>query len=302
MGDWKTDIRNQLVDVRGCVEPGTQRRQALLQGGLKRLSTSHAMDTTAFDALRIHQQHWARAYCVGLSVREAAITGRASAYLNDMWVANTPLEPVALAARHVPPRSQWPDGVQYIKARLAEKDLVRGTAMSTTSPLRTFLDVARLDGAAHALVIADWLVKRGKFTSAQLQTLVELQPTFPGKVAARFAAQHASPRPDSAPEAYARGLLLAAGITDVQANVWVLDGKYRVDLLINGWLIVEIDGGVKYDGTTYGKTDDELRKEKRRQDEIENDRFKVLRFSPRYLEQRPAEFLTTVRRWLAKGF
>ena len=63
-----------------------------------------------------------------------------------------------------------------------------------------------------------------------------------------------------------------------------------------------IDGWVKYDGTTYGKTDEELLKEKRRQNEIENDRFKVLRFSPRYLEERPEEFIATVRKWLARGY
>lgn len=299
MGDWKTDIRSQLVDVRGA---DSSQRLALLNNELIRLSTTHALSRTTYTELQRNQQHWARAYCVGLSVRQAVITGRASAYLNDMWVANTPLDRVALVARHVPPRSQWPDGVQYVKGRLAERDLVRGTAMSTTSPLRTFFDVARFDGFAHALVVADWLVKHGGCTPDRLRTLVEIQPTFPGKVAARFAAQHVSTRPDSAPESYARGLLLAAGITNVQVNVWVLGGKYRVDLLINGWLVIEIDGWIKYDGETYGKTDEQLMKEKQRQNEIENDRFKVLRFSPRYLEEHPDKFIATVRKWLAKGY
>ena len=43
-------------------------------------------------------------------------------------------------------------------------------------------------------------------------------------------------------------------------------------------------------------------KEKQRQNEIENDRFKVLRFSPRYLEEHPDKFIATVRKWLAKGY
>lgn len=298
MGGWKTGIRNQLIDVRGCVEPGNDRRQALLDGELVRLSTSHALGRDAFDALRIHQQHWARAYCVGLSMRKAVLTGRASAYLNDMWVANTPLDQVHAVLKSVPPRQAWPSGVVYIQRTLTEDQIRRGTAMSTTTTLQTFFDIARIDGFAHALVAADWLVKFGGYTPAQLQKLVELSPRFTGKPVARRAAACASTLPDSAPESYARGLLLAAGFTDVRANVTLTEWGYRVDLLIDGWLVIEIDGLVKYDDTTYGPAQEALLNEKKRADRIGNAGFPILRFSPSYLERHPDKFIATVReRW-----
>ncbi|OFT27676.1 hypothetical protein HMPREF3171_10870 [Corynebacterium sp. HMSC08F01] len=292
MGEWKTEIRTNLVDVRG---------QTYLSSDLLRLSTSHALARRSYDALKIHQQHWARAYCAGLAVHAAVITGRASAYLNDMWVVNTPLDQVALVLPSVPRRSTWPAGVRYVQRTLPASRIRRGEAMSTTSPLQTFLDIARLDGFTHALVAADWLVQRGGFTPAQLQHLVETEPRFPGKPAARLAAQHASTLSESAPEAYARALLIEAGITDVRANVTLTRWRYRVDLLINGWLGVEIDGRVKYDDTTFGPASKALLDEKTRADRLGNAGHPLLRYAPRYLEEHPEEFVGAVRARLELG-
>ena len=74
-----------------------------------------------------------------------------------------------------------------------------------------------------------------------------------------------------------------------------LDG---VDLLIDGWLVIEIDGLVKYDDTTYGPAQEALLNEKKRADRIGNAGFPILRFSPSYLERHPDKFIATVReRW-----
>lgn len=291
MGEWKTEIRNELVDVRA---------EHVARGHLVQLSTSHALARAAYDALKVHQRHWARAYCAGLAAHSAVITGRASAYLNDMWVANTPLDHVTLVLKSVPPKSQWPDGVRYIRANLSDRDIVRGEKMSTTSPLRTFFDIARHDGFAHALVAADWLVQFGGYNQAQLLARIESAPRFAGKPVARLAAQFSSTLSESAPEAYARGLLIAAGITNVRVNVKVTEWGYRVDLLIDGWLVIEIDGRVKYDNETYGPAHKALLDEKTRADRINNAGYPILRFAPRYLEEHPEKFVASVRDWLAK--
>ncbi len=292
MGEWKTKIRNGLVDVRA---------DHVVVGHLVQLSTSHALARGAYDALKIHQRHWAKAYCTGLAVRAAILTGRASAYLNDMWVVNTPLDEVVLVLKSVPPRTTWPSGVRYLQRSLPESRIRRGEAMSTASPLQTFLDVARLDGFTHALVAADWLVQFGGFTPVTLQDLVEREPRFPGKPAARLAARHASNLSESAPEAYARALLIEAGFTDVRANVKVTRWGYRVDLLIDGWLVVEIDGRVKYDNETYGPAHKALLDEKTRADRIGNAGFPILRFAPRYLETNPRDFVAEVRARTERG-
>ena len=135
----------------------------------------------------------------------------------------------------------------------------------------------------------------------QLQHLVETEPRFPGKPAARLAARHASTLSESAPEAYARALLIEAGITDVRANVTLTRWRYRVDLLINGWLGVEIDGRVKYDDTTFGPASKALLDEKTRADRLGNAGHPLLRYAPRYLEEHPEEFVGAVRARLELG-
>ena len=289
MGDWKTELRGQLIDIRVRRALPRETHEALLRGRLQALSTSHAIDAVVYLSLPVNQRHWLRAYCVGLSTHNAVITGRASAYLNDMWVANTPLQEVQVVLKSVPPRTQWPAGVRYIQT--TARDIVRGDHMSTTSPFQTFLHIARFDGFPHALVTADWLVQFGGYSVASLQREVAMSPRVPGIAVATRAAAHASTRSDSAPEAFMRGLLLNAGYTDLEINPVVTNKRYRVDLLYRGRIAVEMDGLVKMDGTTYGPTDQAFRKEKFRQDHITNRGIDFLRVAPWLVEREPERFL-----------
>ena len=69
-----------------------------------------------------------------------------------------------------------------------------------------------------------------------------------------------------------------------------------MDLLINGWLIVEIDGDVKYDGETYGRTDDVIRAERSREKALQNTGRVVVRVSdPRETPEVVAHALATFR-------
>ncbi|GAA0205571.1 hypothetical protein [Corynebacterium riegelii] len=289
MGDWKKELRGQLIDIRVHRTLPRETHEALQRGRLQTLSTSHAIDAVAYLSLPVNQQHWLRAYCVGLSMRNAVITGRASAYLNDMWVANTPLHEVQVVLKSVPPRPSWPAGVRYIQT--TTRDIVRGDHMSTTSPFQTFLHIARFDGFPHALTTADWLVQYGGFSVASLQREVAMSPRVPGIGVAACAAAHASTRSESAPEAFMRGLLIHAGYTDLEVNPVVTDKRYRVDLLHRHRLAVEMDGLVKMDGATYGPTDQAFRKEKFRQDYITNHGIDFLRVAPWLVEREPERFL-----------
>lgn len=297
MGDWKDELRTQLIDARPQLDLDIGVKEQLAAGRLLRLSAAHAIADDYFLQLPVHQRHWLRAFCIGSAARKAVVTGRASAYLNGMWVANTPLDTVHLILKSTPPPAQWPAGVQYIRADLGAGDIISGTNLSTTSLFRTFMDIARFDGFLHALVAADYLVKFKDFTPDSLQRKVATSKRFRGIAAARRAAECCSTRPDSAPESYARALLIADGYTDIQANVEIYAGgrRYRVDIIIDGWLVIEIDGAVKYDGETFGKTDDVLRKEKRRENDLTNAGKRVLRFPPYDLEHNPAQFLKLVR-------
>ena len=73
--------------------------------------------------------------------------------------------------------------------------------------------------------------------------------------------------------------------------------NYRADLVINGWLVIEIDGNVKY----RHEVEEVIRAEHRRQQDILNKGYIVLRFSPEQLSARPDYFQETVGKHLARG-
>ncbi|QPK78938.1 DUF559 domain-containing protein [Corynebacterium lizhenjunii] len=98
-------------------------------------------------------------------------------------------------------------------------------------------------------------------------------------------------------EALAYALLHYEGISARQ-QVNVLEG-IRVDLLVGKSVVVEIDGEVKYSNSWDGRSADEMiRDERRREVRLQNAGYRVLRFSPGELFQRPVEFVQTVRRWM----
>lgn len=100
-------------------------------------------------------------------------------------------------------------------------------------------------------------------------------PRFKGSAVVREALELSIPNSGSASETRARLLLLGlTGIASMVAQAPFIDEEtgetYYVDFLINGWLILEVDGDVKYDGVTYGKTDEVIRKERRREKSLQN--------------------------------
>lgn len=128
-------------------------------------------------------------------------------------------------------------------------------------------------------------------------------PQFRGARAVREALGLFIPNAGSALESHARVLLVLSdvpGIESIAAQAAIRDPAtgetYYVDLLINGWLIVEIDGDVKYDGETYGRTDDVIRAERSREKALQNTGRVVVRVSdPRETPEVVAHALATFR-------
>lgn len=107
----------------------------------------------------------------------------------------------------------------------------------TTSLLRTVIDCARCLPLREALVIADAALRRG--LDAGVLRAAARRAAGPGAVAVRAVADLADARAESPIESCLR--LVAAGLGDVVPQVWI-DGVGRVDLLLNGWLVLEADG------------------------------------------------------------
>lgn len=99
-------------------------------------------------------------------------------------------------------------------------------------------------------------------------------------------------------ESVVRADLLDSGIPmkiEVQKKIL----NYYSDICIDGWLVVEIDGNVKYDGTFSDPTT-AIIDERRREKEITNAGYRVLRLSPQQLST-PDELLELVKRELDFG-
>ena len=88
-----------------------------------------------------------------------------------------------------------------------------------------------------------------------------------------------------------RGVEKQLGITEIVPQAWFStrsrQGKLqrrRVDLLVNGFLVIEIDGFIKYDerflqerGVTYRQV---MEDERHRERQIQNQGYQVLRLAP----------------------
>ncbi|QYH19218.1 DUF559 domain-containing protein [Corynebacterium aquatimens] len=71
---------------------------------------------------------------------------------------------------------------------------------------------------------------------------------------------------------------------------------YFADILIDDWLIIEIDGDVKYDGPD---AEEVRQREFNRQKRITNMGYVILRFSPDFIRNNPDRFIAEVREALA---
>ncbi len=117
---------------------------------------------------------------------------------------------------------------------------------------------------AFAVAILDSAVRK------QLCTTWELSAEFETAPRLARALRHVDARAESGTESVARERLRSAGI---EAELQVQIGKHRVDLLISGRLVVELDSKEFHD------TESAFEKDRRRDAELTRRGYRVLRFS-----------------------
>ena len=92
----------------------------------------------------------------------------------------------------------------------------------------------------------------------------------------------------------ARVRLVLADMGRVREQVRI--GGHRVDLLVDDETIVEVDGAVKYDGVTFNRPVDEvIRAERRREKDLQNAGYTVVRIGAEHLHDEGAELIRLVR-------
>jgi hypothetical protein len=95
------------------------------------------------------------------------------------------------------------------------------------------------------IVAFDAVLAMRYMSRSRAENMVEQLGPVRGIPAARRALALADPQSESPLESWGRAQI-------VTAEVPVLEGKYRLDLLLNGHVAVELHGEIKYDGQSTG--------------------------------------------------
>lgn len=133
---------------------------------------------------------------------------------------------------------RWP-GTRIHRAALAPEDY--GTRIPVTSLTRTLTDCGRTLPVADAVLVLvlDSAFRQQQVTTDRLQALARAA-RGPGAGSLRRAVAHVDAMAGFILESRAR-LLVDLLTSDIQTQVYV-EGVGWVDLLLNGWLVIEPDG------------------------------------------------------------
>lgn len=189
----------------------------------------------------------------------------------------------------VVPRS-WGHAL-LVGVRVHRRDLgLDERAGVATSLLRTVLDCARELPLREALVICDAALRRG-LDAVALRDAARAARGH-GAAAVRAVTALADGRSESPIESCLR--LIAGRLGCVEPQVWI-DGVGRVDLVIDGWLVLEADGFAHHsDRVSY-------REDRRRANALAAAGYTLLRFSYEDVVHHDAGVAETIRRVLARG-
>lgn len=159
-----------------------------------------------------------------------------------------------------------------------------------TTLLRTALDCAREFAMRDAVVVLDAALRTG-LSPGELRAAAH-RAAGPGAAALRLAVRAADGRAESPIETCLR--LLAVALGEVQLQV-PIPGVGRVDLLLDGWLVLEADGYEYHSNRVSYRTD------RRRANALTELGYTLLRFGYEDIVHRPGYVLATIQAVLGGG-
>jgi very-short-patch-repair endonuclease len=215
-----------------------------------------------------------------------------------LW--SPPTAVVHVVQQHVPGERRARDVVRH-RAALDPSEVVTIGGLPVTSRDRTVLDCVRTLGARDGLVLADAALRAGAGLDALRERLA--RTTGRGLVRARAVLDAADPGAESPGESVVRFELLRHGLPAPRTQLAVRTrlGRFRADMGWDEWrLLVEFDGLVKYRELAGGEPARVLYEEKRRQEAIEEEGWRVLRVTTPDVRD-GAALTARVRRQVPRG-
>jgi len=213
------------------------------------------------------------------------------AHRSAAWVHGLPLfHPVADEVSLLVPEGHWAGrraGIAFHRGSVTDGEVVhlqRGVRapVPVTTPVRTWLDVARTRPLADALTLGDAAARSGHLGVAELRREVEGLNGVRGCRRAKVAAAHLSPLRETPLESGSWAYFVRHRLRLPRMQVTISDkrGSFvgRVDFLwADAGVVGECDGMVKYDSR------DVLYAEKRREDALRTLGLRVVRWGWRDL-------------------
>lgn len=257
--NWKDT--HGLIELRKVPLTDSDVAARLASGRLLRLTAEVAVPRDYFRELPPWEKAEARAAAVGLTADKAVVSGMAAGRLWGLQLLGVEESVDLLLPGHSrpPSRKLWITGSTYRSAALPEAQITTKRGIRVTTLLRTLTDISRYADEDEAVAAIDSVRKKWPTTTEEkVHRQLKTMGSFPGIEDFRTALAKSREKIGSPWETKARLLLQRCqdeAIVSVETQVKFHDpitGKdFYVDLLINGWLILEIDGKSKYRGT-YG--------------------------------------------------
>lgn len=253
----------------------------------------HALSLDRWPGLRESPQLTLAAVARRLPER-AAFSGRTAAWLHGLDME--PCDPIEVTIPK-PFGSNRIAGASVRRAVLAQEEIVTRRGLSTTTRLRTVVDLAGGNPLTEGVVAADMFLHSRLVSLAELRRYVDTHPGARGIARLRRVVDLVEPKTESAMETRLRMLLVLAGLPRPEVQGSIRDDKGRVlgrpDLLYRDQRLA-----IEYDG---GNHRDRLIDDNRRQNGLVDVGFRFLRFTAADVYGAPDSVVLRVRHGLASS-
>ena len=241
---------------------------------------------------------------VNRSIKTAVIVGFAAAYIHGIPTLNKEKCLVVClnlpGDRHPPSSRQCTEIMHYRDAALPESDITEVSGKRVTTIERTFVDFCVMYDELESLAFVEAAMRNGN-SHEQFQEYLHEHAGQRGVAKAQRILDRAYDIIDSVQET-SMCYQMEAQFPTHKISPQVMIGNYRVDHLMDDYIIVELDGRVKYteefaweNGTTVTEI---FRKQVSRERYLLSLGYHVLRFYPDELDDL---LIPTIRRILAQN-
>ncbi|GAB3944379.1 hypothetical protein [Corynebacterium tapiri] len=281
------NFTTQLIELRKLQHDDHAIKRQLATGELVRLNAEVAIRKEALNTATPWERARLYAWAYAKASDRAVLVSLSAARIYGLSCLSTSTEVELSYIRSRRPGygRSIPGLVRFRGSRLREDETQLYDGARVTTLGRTVIDVARFHGVTEGVVAMDSALQWSRSSPESLDQYLADCSNMTGIAQARKAAKLSTGKAESALESLAR----LAWTTWDDPRLFSVEEQWectlsahliRVDFLLNGWLIVEVDGAIKYDGQTFGRTTDEaIRRERDREKALQNAGFIVARFS-----------------------